>query len=288
MAGEQVQGDVQPADATPPQTSMDEAQSELGKLAIMDEESPKSETPDAKADDAKPQETEAADEAAEESDESDTDAEAEDDAEETEAEDTGKAEAKHDSPRVEKRIAKLTAQREEMREKYEAAEARVKDLEQQVVQPIGLHPDYLKPEERTLIAEATALDERRAFLIRHIGRGYDDPKNADKSLTAEQIAEELVQVERSAGRIAKAQALYDERKQQMLDDMRAGRQLRLAKAKLPKPAAPKPVAPATRPGATASKPVAQQVQRSGIDLDRFAKNGGDKEAAIRELAELVP
>jgi hypothetical protein len=151
-----------------------------------------------------------------------------------------------------------------------------------------LHPDYLKPEERTLIAEATALDERRAFLIRHIGRGYDDPKNADKSLTAEQIAEELVQVERSAGRIAKAQSLYDERKQQMLDDMRAGRQLRLSKAKLAKPAAPKPVAPATRPAAATSKPVTAKVQRAGVDLDRFQKNGGDKEAAIRELAEMVP
>lgn len=288
MEGETQEGGAQPAGNTPPQTSVEEAQVELGKLAIMDDESavtPGGSQPQDKAPAGNESETKS-----DLNEEPDNNAEPEpDDEQEPEVEKEDGADAsRHESPRVEKRIAKLTAQREEMRERYEESKARIEELEAQVVQPIGLHPDYLTPDERTLIANATALDEKRAFLIRHIGRGYDDPRDANKSMSAEQIAEELVAVERNAGRIAKAQALYDDRKQQMIEDMLAGRQLRLAKNKLTKPTVPKPpVAPAVKPGAT-SQPVSQQVQRKGVDLDRFDRNGADKDAAARELAELVP
>jgi hypothetical protein len=284
MAGEQVQGDAQPAEVSPPQISSDEAQESLGKMAIMDEAAPEGgaeatedivETPK----ETKPDEAEAKDEET-------SDAEAENGAD-TEDEEEGQTEAKHDSPRAEKRIAKLTAQREEFREKFEAAEVKVKELEAKTAESVGLHPDYLKPEEHKLITEANAMESRREFLLRHIGRGYDDPKNTDRSMSAEQVAEELVLVEKQASRIAKANAIYEERKQQMLDDMRAGRQLRLSKAKLAKPVASKPVATATRPSAATSTPVNSKAQRQGIDLDRFAKNGADKDAAARELAELA-
>jgi hypothetical protein len=139
------------------------------------------------------------------------------------------------------------------------------------------------------IKKANQMIERRKFLIKRLGVGFEDEKDPSKSLTAEQVAEELSQIDDYSGDISDAQRIYRERKQQMLDDMKAGRMLRLSKQALTKNKKPVPAVKSTTPSSAATRSVAaSQPTRRGINLDRFNKNGGDSDAAIRELEELVP
>ncbi len=291
-------GGAQPVAESSTRISVEDAQAELGAMVVDEAEVVAGEEPGAKADEVpakeakdevpnggEPAEPESESEEEEESEDED---EEEGEEEQEEGEEGKEPKGREERSRAERRIAKLTAQRAEAREKLEVAEERVRELEGQVAGQIGLHPDYLTQAERKQIADATALEERRAFLIRHIGVGYDDPKDEGKSLSAAEIAEELVAMEKATGAIASAHALYDERKKQMIEDMKAGRQLRIDRERLPKPKKKTPVAaPPAAPAAAPAKPVSDPVKRSGFNEERFKANGGGKDAAVVELAELV-
>jgi len=290
-------GGAQPGAESSTRISVEDAQAELGAMVVDEAEVVAGEEPGAKADevpakeadDGVPSDGEPAKPESESEEEEEFEDEDEGEEEDKEEREEGKEPKGHEEKsRAERRIAKLTAQRAEAREKLEVAEERVRELEGQVAGQIGLHPDYLTQAERKQIADATALEERRAFLIRHIGVGYDDPKDEGKSLSAAEIAEELVAMEKATGAIASAHALYDERKKQMIEDMKAGRQLRIDRERLPKPKKKTPVAaPPAAPAAAPAKPVSDPVKRSGFNEERFKANGGGKDAAVVELAELV-
>jgi len=282
MTVENTQGDAQPADGTTQQTGVTDADgiSALEQMVVGDEPAADTEntsevTPDDDAD------ADEADDTAE-----DEDAEAD---EESESDEETKTDAKaHTGQRAEKRIHKLTAQRNEAREKLEATEKALTAAREAANSQVELQADYLKADELSLIKKAIGLIERRKFLIKKLGIGYEDDKDPSKSLTAEQVAEELSSIDDFSDEIGNAQRIYRERKQQMLDDMKAGRTLRLSKQALTKNK-PAPTVKSTTPSATATRSVASsQTTRRGVSIDRFNRNGGGADAAIRELEELVP
>jgi hypothetical protein len=239
-------------------------------------------TPEVTPDDEDAESTDA-DETADDEDADESDEESESD---EDAEPDAKA---HKGARAEKRIHKLTAQRNEVREKLEAAEKALAAAREAANSGVELQADYLKAEEMAQIKRANQLIERRKFLIKRLGVGFEDEKDPSKSLTAEQVAEELSLIDDYSTEISDSQRIYRERKQQMLDDMKAGRMLRLSKQALTKNKKPVPAVKSTTPSSAATRSVAaSQPARRGVNLDRFNKNGGDSDAAIRELEELVP
>jgi len=170
----------------------------------------------------------------------------------------------------------------------EAAQARAAQAEERSAAGIPLPAEYLRPEELALVREGNSLMDRREFLLRHISTGYDDPKDEAKSLSAGDVAEELVRLERNAWKIQEAQSVYRKAHAEMLDDMRVGRELKAARAKAkPKKVAPKPVATAVAPAGGGRKPVAAVQSRGGVNIKRFEERGGDADAAAAELAELT-
>jgi NADH dehydrogenase/NADH:ubiquinone oxidoreductase subunit G len=196
-------------------------------------------------------------------------------------------------PRAEKRISKLTAKVHEAEERVEAVkaektalEAKLAEVQTVAASAVGLHPDYVSADEAALISRATELENQTAELFEHID-GWEE-----KEMTPAQCRKAYTQAQFELSRIqSRAQALYSERFELQLADMKAGKELRLAKGKAPAvkpgstPKKPLPVAPVAP--AAAGRPLSHGVQRKGMDADRFAKAGGDKDAALRELAELV-
>jgi hypothetical protein len=212
-----------------------------------------------------------------------------------EAEDSDKPRAGRRDEKIEKRISELTAARKTAEERASAAETRAKELETKAGANLGLHPDYLKPEEAELIARANELEAREEFLLRHWD-GYEDEKDEKRSLTANQVREEYVQVRRDARSVvAKANEVYEERKRQQMADMQEGRRIRLEREKARLRQAPKApgktigkVPPAPIAGKTSAPPVMETNNRKrGVNEKRFVEAGATREAAARELAELV-
>jgi hypothetical protein len=278
-------GDAQPADGTTQQNGVTDAEgiSALEQMVVGDEPAADTEnTPEVTPDDEDADTTDADDTA--------DDEDAEESDEESESDEDAEPDAKaHKGARAEKRIHKLTAQRNEAREKLEATESALKAAREAANSQVELQADYLKADEMAQIKRANQMIERRKFLIKRLGVGYEDEKDPSKSLTAEQVAEELSLIDDYSGDISDAQRIYRERKQQMLDDMKAGRMLRLSKQALTKNKKPAPSVKSTTPSAAATRSVASsQTSRRGVNIDRFVKNGGGAEAAIRELEELVP
>lgn len=254
-------------------------------MAVIDDEgndvtAPESET----AEEAQVEETEEATEEQETEEESST----EEESEESDNEDADDEKPAHQKGEVyQKRIDKLVAQRNEARDKLTAAETRVKELEERVGDSIELHTDYLTKDELARIKQAKQLMGREEFLMMHL-TGYDDDEDPSKSLTAKQVAQELVQIRRMSDEITDAQRLYRERKAQQLEDMRNGRLLRLSKKALKKTEVkPKTTIKTVTTASSSPKAVTTQPKR-GQNVERFLKSGGGEDAAARELAELVP
>lgn len=213
--------------------------------------------------------------------------------EKAEVEEQEQEETEHRSGRAEARIAELTKARKEQEERATAAEAKAKALEEKAAHEIGLHPDYLSAEEAKLIQEANKLEAREQWLIKHL-EGYDDPKDGAKSLTPAEVREELAGIRsRVTAKVARAQALYEERLAQQTADLLAGRKARLEReelerrAKLGKPGG-KPAAKIMAPAAASvARPMAAPGDKRGMSEERFAKSGADRAAAARELQELA-
>lgn len=290
MTVENTQGEAQPVESTTQQTgavTADEGLSALEQMVVAGEEpttkqeSTQEQTP---AEEPKESETKAneADVDDDEGDEAGDESESEDEGEEA-------GEQPHKGQRAEKRIHKLTAQRNEAREKLTKLEAEVKAARQAAVANIALEPSYLNESQIAQIRSANQMIERKEFLMRHIGVGFEDEKNPANSLTAKDVAEELVKLDRYSGAISEAQRIYDEAKKQQLEDMKAGRMLRLSKQTLAKNKKPAPAVKTTPASSTATRSVASSPpSQRGMSADRFKKSGATEDAAIRELEELVP
>jgi hypothetical protein len=225
----------------------------------------------------------------------DADEDAEEEGEEPSDEEADKtADAEKPKDRWQKRVDTLTFKLKSEQEaaaaakaEAEAAAARASAAEERSAAGIPLPAEYLKPDELALVREGNSLMDRREFLLRHISSGYDDPKDEAKSLSAGDVAEELVRLERSAWKIQEAQSVYRKAHAAMLEDMRSGRELRLARAKAKPKTTPKPAVAASVPAGGGRKPVTAVPSRGGVNLKRFEERGGDADAAAAELAELT-
>jgi hypothetical protein len=290
MTVENTNGDARPAGESTQQTSVgaDEGISALEQM-VVDGEAPATEKDNAQEEtpetEAKP-ETESDDESAE----ADGEDEETEESEEADEEDEPESEHAHKGARAEKRIHKLTAQRNEVREKLAVVEGELTAAKAVVESNIPLPADRLTPEQYRAIRQANDLEVREEFLLSHVGVGYEDDNDPSKSLTAKQVAEELVQVRRAQSHVGDARRMYEEAKRQFLEDAKAGKLLRLSKQALNKTKKPAPVVKSSSsPSATAARSAASsQIQRRGMSVDRFRKSGGSEDAAIRELEELVP
>lgn len=280
-------GDAQPAQDTSGQkvSGESEAIEGLEKMIVMGDEPVSDQALEKPAKTEEPDEDDAtADADAEDSEGDDVEAGNDESEGGDDVSEEQKVQAGH---RAEKRINKLTAQRNEAREKLDAAEARLKELESVATSQVELPAEYLSQTERTAIQGANALIERKEFLMQHIGVGYEDEKDESKSMSARQVAQELVRVDRMWEQVVDARRLYAERKKQMLEDLRAGRTLRLSKQALNKKK-PAPAVKTTTPSQTAARPAAvANTPRRGQNAERFAKAGRSEDAAIRELEELI-
>jgi len=253
-------------------------------------------------DPVKDAESEESDEAKVEDDESkDTDADAEEeaddgeDSEDEEDEQTGDdAEEEAETPEKvtgsQKRINKLTAQKNEAREKLETAEKRLKVMEERGNANIPLLADYVSADDMSAIKQANEVTARREWLLEHVGVGFEDEGDDSKDLTAKDVAKELAKLDRYSDDISDAKRIYREAKKQQLEDTIAGRLLRLSKAAVIKSKEKKPPPKVKTSAGTSStqKKTSSVSNRRGQNVERFTKAGGDDDAAIRELSELVP
>jgi hypothetical protein len=260
---------------------------ELGDMALAED----AEAQPTDGDEHDEQTEEQADEEQADETEEGEESESEEEAEEADAEADAGAKKDRWQKRVDTLTFKLKSEQEaaaKAKAEAEAAAERASAAEERSAAGIALPPDYLTGEQLALVREGNSLMERREFLLRHIGSGYDDAKDDARSMSAAEVADELVRLERNAWKIQEAQSVYRKAHAEMLEDMRVGRELKAARAKAkPKKAAPKPTVAAAAPAGGARKPVAAVASRGGVNLKRFEERGGDADAAAAELAELT-
>jgi len=147
----------------------------------------------------------------------------------------------HVQEKINKRISKVVAKQKDAEERAESAEARaveaeeklketetrMSDAERQEAYKLGIHPDYLEKDEREIIKHAEELEQAEDWLFEHLD-GYEAEKSDERSYTAAEIRRRYNQVRRELMKVgARAEGLRSERMKLMLEDMRAGRELRL-------------------------------------------------------------
>jgi hypothetical protein len=281
MTVENTNGDATATEVTTRELSADDqATASLEELVLADDIA---NVPDEDEESTESTTEESDDDAGEDDEDSDDDAETEDDEEPEEEE-------SHRETRSEKRISKLVAQRNELRDKLETTESRLKAIEGRVGDNLPLELDYLSDADAKLIRQANDVMQRKKFLLEHVGVGFEDPKDESKSLSPKQVAMELAELEGQTTLVADAQKLFSERLALQKEDLKAGRLLRLSREKLKKSPAkvgPKVAAQAGSAG-SARKPAVSQSPRRGVSVERFQKSGATDDAALRELEELVP
>lgn len=199
---------------------------------------------------------------------------------------------KQPASRGDKRFAELTRKLHESDEAKAAAEAKAADAEAKAKQYEELAPQnlplpirYVTPAEAKAIDEANRAEAEEAHLLEYVGTGYTDPNDESKNLTAQQVGRRIAELRRDAPKHMQTRQLYEARYRQFMEDSKTGFELR-TKAKAPAAARPqpKPVA-AVRPTQTGGAPISAR-QKSGMNSERFTKNGGTRQAAIFEMSQL--
>lgn len=209
---------------------------------------------------------------------------------------------------VNRRIDKITAKRKAAEERATAAEtereelrAKLTELEQKASQQdgaeaakIGLPPEYVSKDEATLIAKAQFLKTEKDWAFEHLD-GFDgDGTEANPRRTAQEMRKYYTKVTNDLEELGpKANALLAERRKQFLEDLRAGRELRLKKTAAPAPAQPAtppavpaaPKTPVVPPSTIRRPPVSvQRTQRQTFDPVQKAREGVDAKG-LQELME---
>jgi len=286
-----VEGRAQPTGSAPDEVAdtAADAADKLGAMAGEDDPQPDEAAEDADAGtDAESKDEAEGEEPAEESKD---DAESEGDDEKGTEDAADEAEG-HRSPRAERRIAALTAEKKQIESRATAAETRAKDLETIAAQNVGLHPDYVQEAEARLIARAQTLRTRERELLKTWdGVESDDPA---KNKTPEQVRSEWADVRSELDEVGpKARRLYDERLSQMVADMQEGRRMRLERARATPRGSPPAAAKTVRPppaipkGTAGAAGVKTPRGANAPSEERFLKSGGSRHAAERELSMMA-
>lgn len=223
--------------------------------------------------------------------------------EETETEDEPAKDAEdeksksHRQPGAERRIKELSAKFHSERERAESAEKRVKEVEGLLNEGVPLPANWLTAEDAKLIretnAEESALETEQARLMRYQGVGYTDNKDPSKSLSQEEVADRLIDVNRKLkaiqSRSARATEIYQRSHGQFMADAELGRKIREIRARkqAEQPAKRKVIAAAAGAGGRSSgRSAVAPVSRPGFNEKRFKANGADGRAAEIELENL--
>lgn len=232
---------------------------------------------------------------AEEEEESEEPEESDEENEESDEEEESDGDETEDDSEVQRvpyeRLKKEVAKRKAAEESADALKKRVEQLEKTAADALGLSPDYVTADEVELLKAADWLEQRQEFLFVNMD-GYEDENDPSKSMSAAEVRKELLKIQREATRkVGAAQALYDERKAQMLADMKAGRALRLEAEKKPVKPASKVGSPKAKKRPIAIEPVSSvpkpKRKVSGLDVESFEKAGGGFDAAVNALESLV-
>jgi hypothetical protein len=193
-----------------------------------------------------------------------------------------------------KRVGKEIAKRKEAEEKAKALETKVTELSAKtdpdmlkVAEASGIAPEYLTPAEAKTIKEYQEQKNTQAFCQKHLKTGWQHPTDSTKDWSPEDLAEQLAKTNEILIDLGpEVRPLMRIKAQQMAEDRALGRKIRLEKAAAAKKkTVVKPPQAAPRPGAMA--PAAVRSPGRGMSEERFIKSGRTKEAALRELANLV-
>jgi hypothetical protein len=193
------------------------------------------------------------------------------------------------------RLDREVGRRKETEERLSAAESeretlksRLEEVEDAAAAGIPLHPDYLTREERTLVVRANELEAEEVRLESAEEGIEDDPKLNTPAKVKARLTEVRHELRRIEG---KANAAFERGKTQQLADLKAGREARVAREKAKATAErkkeerrPEESLAGTGAGGTREG----ESKKRGPSEDRFLKAGATREAAARELAELVP
>jgi hypothetical protein len=199
--------------------------------------------------------------------------------------------------KINERIHELNIKRKNAEAKTEQLETQFNDLNKKVqdenvqaVMKMGLDPEYITPDEAKILKRFEVLREWKRWCRTH-RTGYEGSgTKEDPSMTEAEVADQEARIEDELLDIGgTARALWVERTKQMLEDMTAGRKLRLEKAKKPagKPADPQP--PRLPAGTGASrKPLvsAGSKVKTGFDDKEFKEAGADKSALEKQFEKI--
>jgi len=229
--------------------------------------------------------------------------------------------------RINKRIGRSTAKRKEAEERAAQAETQAQEAQAEAqsvkrqldnklsaeAYRLQLAPEYLDEGETKLLQQDEQLAQSEQWLLNHFD-GYTDPETGDEKYSAGVIRSKYAAVQDARrGLSGKAAALREERKSLMLEDMRRGRELRLAEQesggkkqgaqtqgskqdaaekkpggeegaqpakKSGKNAKPPPIPPAE--GAAPRRPVSASRTRPRFDAERLTKEGATPDSISDE------
>jgi hypothetical protein len=196
--------------------------------------------------------------------------------------------------RVGKEVAKRKEAVKEAEERAKAAEAKLAELSAKadpdmlkVAETTGIAPEYLTPTEAKTIKEYQEWKNTQAFCQKHLKTGWQHPTDSTKDWSSEDLAEQLAKANEILIDLGpEVRPLMRTKAQQMAEDRALGRKIRLEKIAAAKnKTVVKPPQVAPRAGSMA--PAAPRPPVRGMSEERFIKGGRTKEAALRELANLV-
>lgn len=199
------------------------------------------------------------------------------------------------------RLGREVAKRKTEHEKAEALTTKVTTLEGELTAlksaaegNVPLHPEWVPAADLAAIAEAGRLETE----AQRLKRNWQGVENEDpaKAMTAEQVQQEYARVTAELAALRpKADAAWKSGQAQFVADAKLGRKIREDRAKAAELAksgktdgegrTAATVVPAGQ-GAAGRTPISTPTKR-GQSGERFDKAGGTREAAEKELAELV-
>jgi hypothetical protein len=197
------------------------------------------------------------------------------------------------------RLGKEVAKRKAEADKADALSTKVSTLEGELNRlkaateaNIPLHPEWTEKPDLDAIVTTNRLEAEVARLKAN-WRGIENDKDPDQSLTAEQVQQRYAQAAAELAALKpKADEAWRKAHQQFVEDAKLGRQIRAERAKAAaaagKPTTEKPAAVVPAGQGAAGRPATSAPTVRGQNRERLEKQGGTREAAERELAELVP
>lgn len=196
---------------------------------------------------------------------------------------------------VNARIGKITRKAKEAQEKLTAAETRLQELEargsaglDELAVKLGLHAEYVKPDEIKVIERYDQLRRFKRFCAENRGGIEANAETGSTGYTAGQIAVREMEIDEELATVGgRAREIRTRVQQELRADLTNGRKLRASGTAGAggKPAIKPPVLPG--PAGAGRKPTDPANRaKAGFDPDQFAKEGGGKAALTKQYENM--